>query len=105
MLLTDITDIRTLLAIKKYSLDISSFSNKDELRQCIKKKSSEFCRSKGYMKEYYEKNKTTMKFSNKKLPNEYYREYYQKNKEKFRLKNISKKQEKLKELYEFITSS
>ena len=105
MLLTDITDIRTLLAIKKYNLDISSFVNKDELKKCIKKKSSEFYRSKEYMKQYYEKNKTTMKFSNKKQPNEYFREYYQKNKDKFRLKNINKKREERERLYEAITSA
>jgi hypothetical protein len=105
MLLTDITNIQTLLAIKKYNLDISSFANKDELKQCIKKKSSEFYRSKEYMKQYYEKNKATMKFSNKKQPNEYFREYYHKNKDKFRLKNFNKKKEEREKLYEAITSA
>lgn len=101
MLLTEITHYRTLQSIKKYNIDVSLYEDITELRKYIRKQTTP---SKEYRKEYYEKNKTTMKFSKNKPPPEYFKNYYH---EKLKLKKKEKRDEKklskLQTIYEELT--
>lgn len=82
MLLTEISHIATLNSIKRFEIDIAPFNSIEELRKVITQKNREVQRKRNkennYMKEYYKKNKSTMKFSKNKQPKEYFRDYQRK---------------------------